>query len=344
MASPRSRPTLAEATKVTAIGANAYHADLSPFFAVGQGSFHSSQTALNDSTNESTVPNGGYVAACVLEAASVHLRARGQSDCLIAHFEFINRTEVGPSVILINEVKIGRRLSVLHVSLYQCGLLPEAPWVSSTSSRKEILAYVTNGNLEAERGLSLPTDFRLEPTALPVNLRSLPCGKDENWCRRTLPPDASINPSIQACEFYIPRNGQVRRSLIDQWIRLPDSQLFTNTSLGYVVDCWPYVIEAYRATTLGRVETSRQASKHNDVDISGIYWYPTVTLNIETKKALPEHGAEWLFMRVVSRQIKNGRLDLEVLVLDESGDLVAISQHVNLIVGMERNTNSRGSL
>ncbi|KAF7537303.1 hypothetical protein G7054_g3812 [Neopestalotiopsis clavispora] len=326
MALVRSRPTLAEAIKVTAIGSNAYSVDLSSFFAVGK------------------VPNGGYVAACILEAASIHLSARQQADTLIAHFEFMDRTEIGSAVILIDEVKNGRRLSLIHATLYQQDLLSEAPWVSSTSSRKKILAYVTNGNLEAERGLSLPTDFRLDPNPQAVNLQALARGADENWCRRSLPPEASFNPSMQACEFYVPRQGQIRKSLIDHWIRLPEGQKFTNTSLGYVVDCWPYVVEAYRSPGSDAAKTNPQALEAHSTSISDVYWYPTVTLNMEIKKALPKGGVDWLFMRVNSRQIKNGRLDLEVLILDESGDLLALSQHVNLIVGIERNTNARGSL
>ena len=39
--------------------------------------------------------------------------------------------------------------------------------------------------------------------------------------------------------------------------------------------------------------------------------------------------------------IKNGRMDLEVVVLDEEGDIVALSQHVALIVGAERNLADR---
>lgn len=60
-------------------------------------------------------------------------------------------------------------------------------------------------------------------------------------------------------------------------------------------------------------------------------------LNLEIKKALPAEGMEWLFSRVGSKEIRNGRMDLEVTILDESGEIVALSTHVALIVGAERN-------
>jgi hypothetical protein len=54
------------------------------------------------------------------------------------------------------------------------------------------------------------------------------------------------------------------------------------------------------------------------------FWYPTVLLNLDIKKSLPEIGVEWLFARVVTKSIKNGRMDLEIVILDEGGEIVAL--------------------
>jgi hypothetical protein len=70
-------------------------------------------------------------------------------------------------------------------------------------------------------------------------------------------------------------------------------------------------------------------------------WYPTLLLNIDFKKSLPEEGVEWLFVRAESKQIKNGRMDIEVIILDEAGDVVALSHHVALAVSAERNVAKR---
>jgi len=37
----------------------------------------------------------------------------------------------------------------------------------------------------------------------------------------------------------------------------------------------------------------------------------------------------------------NGRMDLEVVIMDGAGELVALSQHVCLIVGADRNLAKR---
>lgn len=74
---------------------------------------------------------------------------------------------------------------------------------------------------------------------------------------------------------------------------------------------------------------------------SARFWYPTVLLNIDFKKPLPEEGVEWLFVRANTKQIKNGRMDLEIVILDEGGDIVALSHHVALALDSARNVAER---
>lgn len=79
------------------------------------------------------------------------------------------------------------------------------------------------------------------------------------------------------------------------------------------------------------------------IDESGFrpMWYPTLLLNLDVKKALPDEGVRWMFSRVEAKKIKNGRYDLEVLLLDAEGDLVAASHHVVFAVDAARNTAAR---
>ena len=72
------------------------------------------------------------------------------------------------------------------------------------------------------------------------------------------------------------------------------------------------------------------------------FWYPTVVLSLDIKKRLPDEGVEWLFSRIEAKQIRNGRMDYQISILDEGGDLVALSNHVLLVVGLERNVNRSG--
>lgn len=291
------------------------------------------------------MPNGGYVASCILTAAGLHLARAGQKDVLNAHFQFLNRTEIGPAIIVIEDVKLGRQLSTLHATLYQHALLPQAPWITQGSTRKEIAVYLTMTDLGRENGVSLPTGFSLEhPVAAPPrpDFAALKEDRDAHWSRFDFPGGSPLSYArcLRNCVYYDPRAGQPTQSVIDKWVRLASGENFTAASLGYVADCWPYVVEAQRPSKKEAEEKSRRGESVPFAPGTR-FWYPTVVLNLEVKKALPKEGVEWLQMRVMSKQIKDGRLDLEVLLLDEHGDLVALSNHVNLILGSERNTAKR---
>ena len=107
------------------------------------------------------------------------------------------------------------------------------------------------------------------------------------------------------------------RSIADEWLCFSNGEKFTNESLGYLADMFPMPVEQFR-----------EDKNPYDVSPSGAqsamakparYWYPTLVLNLDIKKALPEEGVEWLFGRVRAKQIKNGRMDLEIIIMDEGG-------------------------
>lgn len=286
------------------------------------------------------------MASCLLRAASLHLEASGQKDVLNAHFQFLSRTEIGPAIIIIEDVKLGRQLSTLHATLYQRFLLPHAPWNTPRSTRKEITVYLTMTDLNKENGVSLPMGFTLQhPFAPPPrpDFAALKEDRDPNWVCFRFPKGSPLGYArcLQNCAYYDPRASQPSKTPIDKWVRLASGERFKAASLGFVSDCWPYVVEAHRPS---KKEAEEKARRGESVPFAPDtrFWYPTVVLNLEVKKALPAEGIEWLQVRVQSKQVRNGRMDLEVLLFDEQGDLVAISNHVNLILGSERNTAERG--
>ena len=67
------------------------------------------------------------------------------------------------------------------------------------------------------------------------------------------------------------------------------------------------------------------------------YWYPTLALNLDVKKLLPDEGVELLFVRVQAKLVRNGRFDLDVSVWDEGGEMVAHSVHASLVMDTSRN-------
>ena len=96
---------------------------------------------------------------------------------------------------------------------------------------------------------------------------------------------------------------------------------------------WPSVIESL-INQKNPYDISAKSDTKNKI---ARFWFPTLVLNLDIKKALPQEGVEWLFARVYSKQIKNGRFDLEVVIMDAEGDIVALSHHSCLAVSAARN-------
>jgi hypothetical protein len=238
--------------------------------------------------------------------------------------DFLRRTSSGPAVFTVKDVKLGRQTSVIHVSLSQ-------------GSREEVVGFITNSNMHSETGLTLDTKYKLEPPSPAVNLVALKENRDELWGRQGDMPFASFRKAGQKVYFHFPKTGQPTKAIADEWLCFRNGEKFTNASLGFFCDMFPMPVEAfftdkniYDVTTPKEFKT--RAAK---------FWYPTLLLNLDIKKPLPEEGVEWLFGRVLAKQIKNGRTDLEVIICDEMGEVVALSHHVTLILPAERNTASR---
>jgi hypothetical protein len=270
------------------------------------------------------------VTSCLQRVAAKHfattLKSQKQPHAMTLHVEFPRRTEIGTATFKVKDVKLGRQISTIHITLSQRG-------------QEEVLAYITHSNLNAQDGVTFPTDWRLEPRQLPANLNVFDADKDQNWAERTDMPFASFRKASSQVRFFFPRHGQPGKSIIDQWICFRDGSNFTNETLGYVADMFPQVVESYRDDEDPyALPNSKEAGKK---PVGARYWYPTVVLNLDVKKALPDGGSKWLFCRTRAKQIHKGRLDLEIIIMDEVGEVVALSHHVALVLSAARNLAAR---
>lgn len=147
--------SFAEATSIKQIDPHTYEIDFSSSWVIG------------------TVPHGGYVTACLMTAVRKHfdttLRKQDQPHTITLHLDFLRRTETGPATIRIQDVKLGRQTSVVHIALSQ-------------GSREEVLGYITNSNMRTETGASFPTTWELHPQPPPVpDFSLLEAGKVSIW-------------------------------------------------------------------------------------------------------------------------------------------------------------------
>ena len=310
----------AQATKVKQIDSHTYEADFSPEWVIG------------------TVPHGGYVTACFQTVVRKHfdttLRKQRQPHTITLHLDFLRRTQVGRAIFKVKDVKLGRQTTTVHVALIQ-------------DDREEVVGYINNANMTSETGVTYPTDWHLHPKAAPADFSAMEADTDPNWGERKEWPFVEFRKATTKIRSWFPRQGQHSQACLDMWYCFKDpNSRFTNESLGYVCDSFPQIVEAYILGNLDpySVDFERKYSQEQQKKIlnhRARMWYPTLLLNLDVKKALPEEGVRWLFVRLQAKQIKNGRYDLEVLAMDADGELVAVSNHVCLAVGSERNIAAR---
>lgn len=297
--------------------------------AIKQSSPHTYEAQFPGDWCIGTVPHGGFVTGTFLQVVRTHfnttLSSQNQPHTITLHLDFLRRTQEGPALFTVKDVKLGRQTSVIHVSLSQQG-------------RDEVVGYITNSNMHTETGVTFSTNWKLTPPSAPVDLALLKEDKDGNWARQGEMPFSSFRKATTKTQFHFPRAGQTKKSEADEWIRLNTGEKWTNTSLGYVADMWPMPIEAFLRDSNPYNVNKKGGSKNTAV---ARFWYPTVLLNIDFKKPLPEEGVDWLFVRAAAKQIKKGRMDIDIVILDEGGEIVALSQHVALAVPTERNVAKR---
>jgi len=305
--------------------------------AIQQIDSHTYSAHFQDGWTIGSVPHGGYVTACFQQVVRKHfdttLRKQNQPHTITLHLDFLRRTQLGHATFNVKDVKLGRQTSVVHVTLVQ-------------DDREEVVGYITCSNLENETGASFPTGWEIHPKPPPADISKLASDTDELWAKRHEMPFADFRAATKQIQAWFPRQGQFDLSIVDMWLAFRDPEdRFTNESLGFVADMFPQIIENH---TLGfdcySIDFEQKHSQDEQKALmkgKAAMWYPTLLLNLDVKKALPAKGVRLLFVRLQAKMIRNGRYDLEIIVKDAEGDLVALSHHVVLAVSAERNLAKR---
>ena len=273
------------------------------------------------------VAHGGYACAVVASAAQAHVFTHhpelGHTDVVTVQQEFISACNLGAAEVEVAELSLGRQYSTLRVQLFQDS---ETKGVSKRSLRVETLIRL--GNLHRESlntsGMSLPTiTYKAQHGPLPPRSECI------EW--QDTPPLFARRTAYTQVRFLVPPrqthsessdNAKFRSSVGEQWMTWRNVE---ERQKGFSVQALCFIVDEFRPVP-------------EHFGIVG-QWYPTMSMSLEVKKGLADGkpGWEWLFLRLESHQIRNGRMDIDVVVLDEEGELVALSRHVALIVPSERN-------
>ncbi|KAL4874794.1 thioesterase-like superfamily-domain-containing protein [Aspergillus karnatakaensis] len=356
MSDPAHSTLFENAIAVKSLDSHTYEAHLDPAWCIG------------------VVPHGGYTASILYRTASLHLKTRHKSNLsspepINFQITFLRRTRIGRAVLTVQDIKLGGRLSTIHITLSQKSDTPTKGGEGGLET--ELAAYITLGSPDFESGPAVTGPWGLSPPPPPgsdpngaVNLDSLAeIGRDGSWARF---PDAPRGLfAAQHIELYTPENlfakdrtvGERVNQVVDQWARFrPGGAVaqekgksgatakWSNEAVMYLLDLFPAALNRLGAMEDSGVQPSSvgAGSGSDGGNIVGGYWYPTVTMNIDLKTRIPE-GMEWLHSRVVTRMLRGGRADLDVVVLDQRGAVVATSSQVALVVDVGRNTKGRNT-
>lgn len=198
-------------------------------------------------------------------------------------------------------------------------------------------------NMDAERGVSYPTFFTayqkelLGPPA--VDFEKLLSGSAPHWLSFTYPwsPNSYLRAATHI-KWFAPVDGAEEPSIIRLWLT-PNhpNDTFTTETLGSIADHWSPILENYRVDSPFTTKRLAGALKNADHSIgtdvhNTPFKYPTQSLSLDIKRALPPEGVQWLFLRAEAKQIENGRFDAEVLIFDADHRLVAMSHQVGYVV------------
>lgn len=217
-----------------------------------------------------------------------------------------------------------------------------------------VAGYITVSPPHAEVGISAESGWKLHPAPPAgsradgsIDLSALGrTGSDGAW-HKINPPFPEFRKAAAQIELYGPgdgaaqqgRNGGMR---IDQLARFrPGGDIngrWTDAAVAYLIDTFPMAIEGFDNMAAAAVARENEGSVEEQ---QVKFWYPTVTLTVDMKKHLPAQGVEWLYSRIVTKVVRYGRTDLEVTVLDENGEVVALSTQVGLVVSASRNVGTR---
>ena len=198
-------------------------------------------------------------------------------------------------------------------------------------------------NMCSANGFSASTEYTLTPPPAPAQLKKLAGGGDQNWIGWKYPwhPLSPLKAATHF-RFFFPIEGAPHPSITDIWLTpIGASETFTTNMLGSVADTWHRMVENYRTDAewstknlvTRAMRAGQESSTATDRGHKAVpYGYPTLSMSLDIKKHLPAPGVKWLFIRAQAKEIKNGRMDAEVTILDEFHELVALSHQVSFIV------------
>ncbi|PTU23479.1 hypothetical protein P175DRAFT_0432778 [Aspergillus ochraceoroseus IBT 24754] len=263
---------------------------------------------------------GGYLNALILTATRKFVDQEfGQGrypDPIHVFVQFLHMVSPGPVSISCKPLRTSSRQCVVQAELTG----PQSP--SDGSQVSATVCIVTFADLTKESGLTQETK---PSVATPIPNR-------ETECVRIDGPVVDATPIARKLHLVAPfspdglwghRLGGHRREL---WLSFRDG-----TKISSLLHL------AFFADTPLQPPATHQAGFYSQYALS------TLCLSLEFKKR-PDPSTEWVLIRSNSTQVSEGRYDMNMEILDEAGDLLALSNHVVYVFNLRSRTKKASKI
>ncbi|KAL4943879.1 hypothetical protein BDV06DRAFT_188900 [Aspergillus oleicola] len=298
---------------------------------------------------------GGYLTTLLLSAARKSIKlnrnleagqVEGEAkypDPIYVFTQFLRMVPPGPVVISCKILRATSRLCVVKVELsldaspelgkeqeserQQPQTPPSRPEIPQAQQGPACVAIATFANLDKESGLSQTLTSSSSLSSLNANAYTPPNRLTE--CVRIDDPVVDATPVTRKLNWVAPRSAdglwghRLGGHEREVWLSFRDGAMISG--LGYLALLSDMPLQP-PATHEAGFYTSHALS--------------TLCQSVEFKKR-PGPKTQWVLVRSNSHKVVDGRYDLNVQILDENGDILALSHHVVFISDLARKGRAR---
>ena len=207
------------------------------------------------------------------------------------------------------------------------------------------MRVVSNINRRTSKGITQPTGFELDPPIPSINFDRVLENSDPNWFLFQVPyKKKSFNKCLSNILFVFEKEAHQDKNVMQCWLGLSNpEERWTTDKLGIACDMYVPALENYfgsRRSAQGMVDEAMKwreqglPPQHTEWDLPR--WYTTVNMTVDVKRTLPAEGVKWLFTRMRTSEVTDGRLDVHGQMWDEGGNLIALAQYLWFVVDTSR--------
>ncbi|KAL5052124.1 hypothetical protein BDW71DRAFT_5739 [Aspergillus fruticulosus] len=267
---------------------------------------------------------GGYLTALVLSAARKFINSNTEAvvkcpDPIHVFIQFLRKVPPGQIFVSCKTLRVTSRLCVVKIDL-------ELPQESEsghgqTQQSPACIAIATFANLDKERGLTQgPTPSK------PLVAHPLPSRETE--CVTIDDPVVDATPVTRKLHWVAPRSAD---------------GLWGHRLGGHQREVWLSFRDGSTISDLLHLallaDMPLQPPATHTAGFYSFHALSTLCLSVEFKKR-PGPSTKWVLVRSNSHRVVDGRYDVSVQILDENGEILALSNHVVYISDLRKKSEA----